>query len=93
MPLTNVEKAKYKIAIDRENAKLLLNKEYKAHRSLTILFGALAVSMAWMSLQSGFLFAVSAVFFGFRWQAMEKQHLDSQEKIQRYESILSLEPE
>ncbi len=91
MPLSNIQIAKYKIAIDREKSKLLLNKEYKTQRSLTILFGFLDITVAWISFQSCLLFAGTAVFFAFRWKSMESQHSDSLAKIQRYESILSAE--
>ena len=93
MPLSNEERAKYGIVIDKERSVILQNKEYKTQRSLTILSGCIGVSLSFIDFFSGAIFIVAAIYFWFRWQSMEKKCLDSQEKIQRYQHFLDIEPE
>jgi len=90
-PLSNVEKAKYGIILDKEKSELLKNKEYKTQRSLTFLSGGIGISLSLLDLFSGAIFIVAALFFAFRWHSMEKKYLDGQEKIQRFQNFLNVE--
>jgi hypothetical protein len=93
MPLSNVEKAKYEIVIDREKSKILKNKEYKTQKSLTILSGCIGIPLAVIDFLTGAVFIAAALFFASRWRTMEQNCLDSQEKILRYQHFLDLESE
>ncbi|GJM12959.1 MAG: hypothetical protein DHS20C12_13620 [Pseudohongiella sp.] len=86
--LSNEEKARYGIVLDKERSELRLNEDYKTQRSLTIMAGVLGVSLVWINPPTGFIFFGAAVFFARRWRSMENRYQEAQGKIQRYEHFL-----
>jgi|TARA_B100000315_G_C14509697_1_gene556378 hypothetical protein len=93
VPLSNEEKARYQIVIDKEKSDLHKNKEFKTQRSLTFLSGIIGISLSLISLLGGAIFIGAALFFGVRWHYMEKKYLESQEKVERYQYFVNVESE